>query len=134
MRFFERIVRPLITIKLDKTLKMPIYEQLIAGIKNLIMTGKLHAHQQIISVRAMAKELGINPNTVQKAYALLKQDDLLYSVAGKGDFITESAVHLKDFKKDEIKELFYTATKQAQNAGMWIDEIFTIIDEAYSSN
>lgn len=45
-------------------------------------------HQQLPSVRAMAQQLGINPNTVQKAYAALEMNGVLYTVAGRGAFIS----------------------------------------------
>ncbi|MGI6153674.1 MAG: GntR family transcriptional regulator [Christensenellaceae bacterium] len=119
-------------IKLDPASKKPIYEQIVDGVKTLVMTSKLHAHEQVTSVRKLAKELGINPNTVQKAYALLEKEGLLYSVAGKGDFVADNVAKIKDLKKAQIKEMFEAATIEARDAGMWIDEIFTLIDDAYS--
>ena len=120
-------------IKLDPSSKKPIYEQIVQGFKSLVMMGKLHAHEQIPSVRSLAKQLGINPNTVQKAYAILKSEGFLYSVAGKGDFVADNASRIKEMKKAEIRELFVKATREARDSGMWTDEIFAIVDEAYSS-
>ncbi len=121
-------------ITLDTASKKPIYIQIVQGMKSLVMMGKLHPHQQIPSVRKMAKELGVNPNTIQKSYALLEKEGIVYSVAGKGDFVADNAMRLKEMKKAEIRELFITATRQARESGLWIDEIFSIVDEAYSSN
>lgn len=102
--------------------------------KTLVMTGKLLPHEQVPSVRKTAKELGINPNTVQKSYAILERDGILYSVVGKGDFVADNAARIKEMKKQEIREMFIRVTREARDSGLWIDEIFTIVDEAYSAN
>ncbi|MEA5004115.1 MAG: GntR family transcriptional regulator [Christensenella sp.] len=121
-------------IRLDKTSKQAIYEQIVQGFKALIMTGKVRPHEQLPSVRKLAKQLGVNPNTVQKSYAILAKEGFLYSVAGKGDFAADNAAQIKDMRKSEIREMFIKATKEARDSGLWIDEIFAIVDEAYSSN
>lgn len=121
-------------IALDPASKKPIYAQIVQGLKSLVMTGKLRPHEQIQSVRRTAKELGINPNTVQKAYALLEKEGILYSVAGKGDFVADNAARIKEMRKQEIHDLFVRATREARDSGLWIDEIFAIVDEAYSGS
>ena len=121
-------------IQLDHSLKQPIYRQIVDGLKSLVMMGKLHPHEQIPSVRKMARERGVNPNTIQKSYALLEKEGILYSVAGKGDFVADNAMRIKEMRKEEIREMFVKATREARQSGLWIDEIFTIVDEAYSSN
>lgn len=121
-------------IQLDHLSKQPIYRQIVDGLKSLVMMGKLHPHEQIPSVRKMARELGVNPNTIQKSYALLEKEGILYSVAGKGDFVADNAMRIKEMRKEEIREMFVKATREARQSGLWIDEIFTIVDEAYSSN
>ncbi len=120
-------------IKLDENSAEPIYMQIVNGVKTLVMTAKMHPHEQVVSVRALARELHINPNTVQKAYALLKKEGILYSKAGLGDYVADNAAAIKEMKKQQIIEMFTEATKEARAAGMWIDEIFTIVDEVYSS-
>lgn len=121
-------------VKLDPTSKKPIYEQIVQEIKSLVMTGKLLPHEQVLSVRKAARELGINPNTVQKAYAILEREGILYSVTGKGDFVADNAARIKEMKKQEIRDMFIQVTREARDSGLWIDEIFTIVDEAYSTN
>lgn len=121
-------------LTLDPLSKKPIYEQIVQGMKSLVMTGKLRPHEQVQSVRKTAKELNINPNTVQKAYALLEKEGILYSVAGKGDFVADNASRIKEMKKQEIHDMFVKATREARDSGLWIDEIFAIVDEAYSGN
>lgn len=67
--------------------RIPIYEQLYNKIIELIMKGQLKEEDQIPSVRALAKELGVNPNTVQKAYQELERNGIIFSVTGRGNFI-----------------------------------------------
>ena len=54
--------------------------------------------------------------------------DSLYSVAGKGDFVADNAMRIKEMRKEEIREMFVKATREARQSGLWIDEIFTIVD------
>ena len=64
----------------------PIYEQVRDGLRRLIITGAIPAGDKLPSVRAMAGQLAINPNTIQRAYESLEQEGSAYSVAGKGSF------------------------------------------------
>lgn len=51
---------------------------------------------------------------------------------GKGDFVADNAAKIKEMKRGEIERMFEVATREARDSGMWIDEIFTLVDEAYS--
>ena len=64
----------------------PIYEQVRDGLRRLIITGALQAGDKLPSVRAMAGQLAINPNTIQRAYEALEAEGYVYSVPGKGSF------------------------------------------------
>lgn len=64
----------------------PIYEQIRDGLRKLIVTGALSADEKLPSVRALAAQLAINPNTIQRAYDALESEGYLYSVPGKGSF------------------------------------------------
>ena len=64
----------------------PIYEQIKNGLKRLIVTGALKEGDKLPSVRSLATELAINPNTIQKAYNELENEGYIYSVPGKGSF------------------------------------------------
>ena len=69
----------------------PIYEQFKDGLRKLIVTGALGPDEKLPSVRAMATQLSINPNTIQRAYNELEGEGYIYSVPGKGSFATGSA-------------------------------------------
>ena len=64
----------------------PIYEQIKDGLRKLIVTGAMLPDEKLPSVRALAQQLSINPNTIQRAYADLEGEGYIYSVPGKGSF------------------------------------------------
>ena len=68
---------------------VPIYEQLIQNVTRLVEAGVLKPHDRLPSVRALAAELGVNPNTVAKAYQELERTGIIYSVPGRGSFIAK---------------------------------------------
>lgn len=82
--------------------RQPIYEQLTDGITKLVLSGALEPGEALPSVRELATELAINPNTVQKAFTELDRNGVSYSVNGKGRFVTEDVELLKRKQIDEI--------------------------------
>lgn len=72
---------------IDSRSRMAIYEQLVQNIIGLIARGVLQPDDQLPSVRNLARDLGINPNTVQKAYQELEAKGMIYQAAGRGSFI-----------------------------------------------
>ena len=101
----------------------PIYEQVTAKFKDLILKGGLEADSQMPSVRSLAMELAINPNTIQKAYAQLERDGYIYTVKGRGNFVanTES---LLECKKEELKNKIIELIREANELGITKEEIF----------
>ena len=69
---------------IDLQSRIPIYEQLYKKIVELIMKKELNSNDKLPSVRELAKELGVNPNTVSKAFQMLERDKIIYSLAGRG--------------------------------------------------
>ena len=67
----------------------PIYEQIRDGLRKLIVTGAIGADEKLPSVRALATQLAINPNTIQRAYNELEAEGYIYSIPGKGSFAHE---------------------------------------------
>jgi GntR family transcriptional regulator len=84
--------------ELDMRSRKPIYEQLVDKLKELIINDILKTDDQLPSVRTLAQELTINPNTIQKAYRELEVQGFIYSVKGKGSFVNPI-----DIKKDTEK-------------------------------
>jgi len=69
--------------------RTPLYEQVYKKIVELVMKKTLKPQEQLPSVRTLAKELGVNPNTISKAYLQLENDKIIYSLAGRGSFVSE---------------------------------------------
>lgn len=69
----------------------PIYEQIRDGLRKLIVTGALGSDDKLPSVRALATQLAINPNTIQRAYTELESEGYIYTVPGKGSFAAGNA-------------------------------------------
>ncbi len=115
-------------ILLDYKSRQPIYEQLYNSFAKMAALHVMHGGEQLPSVRALAQSLGINPNTVQKAYQLLERDGIIYSIPGKGSFIGETT-RLERERLEAAEELKNTVVK-AQNVSLTPDEIRGIVEEA----
>lgn len=108
-----------VMIVIDSQSRQPIYEQIVERVESLIAADVMKSGDQLPSVRALAVELSINPNTIQKAYAILEEHGAIYPVKGKGNFVSE-----KDKVTDRMKGQCFWRLKetveQAKNLG--IDE------------
>ena len=94
---------------IDVKSRMPIYEQITENVKRLIMQGVLLPEEKLPSVRSLAQELTINPNTIQKAYRELEREGYVISRPGKGSFVndmteTMNRQHIKTLT-DEVERL-----------------------------
>lgn len=121
-------------IQIDKKSELPIYEQVAQSIISQVIKGLLQPGDRIPSVRVLARQLSVNPNTVQKSYANLLQEGILYSQKGRGDFVSDHANALQVLKKKELLGRLTVLTKEAKQAGLWIDELLSTVDAAYSEN
>lgn len=72
----------------------PLYEQLLENIEEAIINQVFLKDEQLPSVRALAQDLAINPNTIQKAYGILEERGIIYSRPGRGSFVAISAEEL----------------------------------------
>ena len=98
--------------QIDLKNRKPIYAQVIDNYKRLIITGVLSPDEKVPSVRDLAKQLTINPNTVQKAYRELESQGYFYTVSGQGNFIAmpnkqSEIIALYDRLQDHTEELLY---------------------------
>ncbi len=114
-------------ILIDYKDRRPIYEQVVERFEELIIKGVLDPQSQIPSVRSLAMELSINPNTIQRAYTELERKGLIYSVKGKGSFVADND-HLIDVRKDEILDSLLALVKEAKDMGITKEEIIDKIN------
>ena len=88
-------------IILDYKDRRPIYEQIIEKLEELMLIGVLKENDPMPSVRSLATDLAINPNTIQRAYAELERRGCIYVIKGKGSFVAENST-MKENKKKEL--------------------------------
>lgn len=115
-------------IILDYKDTRPIYEQVVEKFKLLILKNILQKDEQIPSVRSLAVELSINPNTIQKAYAELERQGYIYTIKGKGNFVSDSSM-LLDERKEELKKRIIILFKEGQELGMTKNDFITCLQE-----
>lgn len=116
-------------IKLDMQSRKPIYEQLKEQILRLTMLGILSEDEKLPSVRSLARDVGINPNTVQKAYQELERDGIIYTIGGKGSFVASDQSSRQQRKKEALDRLAVVA-KQAYDCGCEEAEILKQVEES----
>ncbi|HCF82795.1 MAG TPA: GntR family transcriptional regulator [Ruminococcaceae bacterium] len=108
--------------------KRPIYEQLYNGIARLVSAGELSADEKLPAVREVAKQFGINPNTVQKAYAQLEQRGLIYSIPAKGSYVAQHDITVEIIRGQLISAVEKTL-RSAFSAGIEKSEIIGLIEK-----
>lgn len=90
-------------INIDYQSRIPIYEQIVSGVEKLVTLDILGPNEQIPSIRDLACTLGVNPNTIKKAYDILESKGIIISKSTKGSFIS---MDVGKAKKDKIDSLF----------------------------
>lgn len=111
--------------------RRPIYEQIVDYYRQLILTGALESGEALPSVRKMAADLSINPNTIQKAYLILEKTGYIYAVRGRGNFVADISKIAEDQKETYRKQL-EEAASLAADMGVSKEESMQILDRVYS--
>ena len=109
-------------IPIDLMDARPIYEQVTERFKMLILRGIIKADEKMPSVRNLAVELSINPNTIQRAYTELEKQGYIYTVKGKGNFAVDAAKLLPVYKEELLTRL-KEICEQAEEIGITREEI-----------
>ncbi|MED3563186.1 GntR family transcriptional regulator [Bacillus xiapuensis] len=115
--------------ELDIRSRKPIYEQLVDKMKELIMNEVVKPDEQLPSVRSLATELSINPNTIQKAYRELETQGFIYSVKGKGSFVSPNNQVKDNEKIAEVKKELEKLIIEALYLGIQAREIIELIKD-----
>lgn len=106
----------------------PIYEQIRDGLRKLIVTGALGADEKLPSVRALAAQLAINPNTIQRAYESLEAEGYVYSIPGKGSFAAPRT-GVDEERRDRLLGQFDSLTAELLYLGVTRDRLIARIRE-----
>ncbi len=115
-------------IVIDYQDRRPIYEQIVEKFQLLILNGILEADEQMPSVRKLAIDLSINPNTIQKAYTMLEQQGYIYPVKGRGAFVA-SRENLLQQKKEVYWKEYYHLIRKGREIGIEKEEFLDKILE-----
>ena len=104
----------------------PIYEQIQSELRRLMLTGALPPGSRLPSVRELAGQLAINPNTIQRAYRELESDGYILSVAGKGSFVAQ-VDKLAEQQKKQAVEAFRAAVQRLRALGLSGEELAALL-------
>lgn len=113
-------------IQIDNNSSKALYEQIYEEVTRLILSKALKPDEKLPSVREMAAMVKINPNTIQRAYRSLEEDNYIYTVKGKGNFVKSSEelrdTHIK-IAEDKLKETI----KSLRNLGLNDNSIVELV-------
>lgn len=115
---------------LDVRSRKPIYEQLIEKIKESIIIQALKPDEKLPSVRALSQDLTVNPNTIQKAYRELERQGYLYSVQGKGNFVSPFEIMPNEEKLIEVKSQLLKLLSEAIYLGLTQKSLLELYEQA----
>lgn len=116
--------------ELDLRSRDPIYQQLVDKFKSLIIKNVITSDEQLPSVRTLAQQLTVNPNTIQKAYRELETQGYIYSVTGKGSFVSPVVEQNNDEAIDELKTEIKKLLLEIVFLGIEEDELIKLVKQA----
>lgn len=122
-------------IIISNSSKEPIYEQITAQIKKQILTGDLQEGQALPSMRQLAKDLQISVITTKRAYEELEKNGFIYSIVGKGSFVSEQNTEMiKERKLKVIEEKLLEAIQNSRDMGIGLAELKEMLTLLYSED
>ena len=117
-------------IIIDYNDKRPIYEQVADKMQNLIINGALEPDSKLHSVRSLAVELSINPNTIQRAYSELERNGFIYSVKGRGNFVRADE-NLKQKHQEKLLKELKQQVSVCKEQGISREQVRECVEEIY---
>lgn len=118
-------------ITIDYKSRLPVYEQIKNQIMTLIQIGILKSNQQLPSIRSLSSETGVNVNTVKRAIQELEEMGVIYSVPGRGSYVSEDAFSNTRIKEKAIEEIRHTIIS-AVPKGITKEDVLKIIDKIFT--
>ncbi len=119
--------------QLDLKSRKALYEQIIEKFKQLIIKDILKGDEQLPSVRDLAKELTINPNTIQKAYRELERQGYIYTVKGRGNFVSPGIEKVDDDRMNKLKLEIQKKLSELIYLGLEKEELIELIETTYQT-
>lgn len=114
--------------------KRSIYSQIIERIRTRIVTGQYPPGGKLPSVRDLAEEAGVNPNTMQRALSELERTGVIYSQRTSGRFVTEDENMIRTMKEESAKEAVAEFLEKIRDLGIEKDTILNLIEEQYGGD
>lgn len=114
--------------------RKPLGDQLTDNIKELILTEELKPDDKLPSVRSLARELGINPNTIQKAYSELERCGIIMTLPGRGSIVLADKSSLRGEKTEQLAKSLLALAKEAKAAGISEDEFVSSARKVWCGN
>ena len=118
-------------ISVDFRSRTPIFEQIVASVENLVLRGIMKPDEQLPSVRALSAELGINPNTIQKAYSELERRGIIYSAATRGSFVNSDTAALREKNKEQLLAKLEESIRDAKTKSVTKEEILSLAEKIW---
>ena len=106
---------------------LPIYAQLMDTLKRRIVTGRYLPGEKLPSVRELAAEAGINPNTVQRAFSELEREGLIYTQRATGKYVTENANEIKSARQALAKTQVAEFLSNMQSLGYSVGDVIVLL-------
>lgn len=111
--------------------KQPLYEQLVEQLRRQIILGGMEAGAAMPSVRQLATELGINPNTIQKAYRRMEEEGMILSIPGKGSFVSDDLAEMLTKQREDQRSKAKQMLQSCREMGLTKEEITQMVEEIY---
>lgn len=119
-------------IIISNSSKQPIYEQIHEQMKTSILSNELKAGQPLPSMRQLAKDLNVSLITTKRAYEELEKNGFIYSIVGKGSFVSEqNSEMIKEAKMKGIEEQLLTAIRNSKDIGVSLTELKELLTILY---
>jgi GntR family transcriptional regulator len=109
----------------------PVYKQLYENVLRMVSLGVLNANDKLPPVRTLATDLGINPNTVAKAYSMLERDGYIYSSVGRGSFVSDKLSN-GEAEKLQCKKQLGAVLKDAIHCGVPKEDVIAMVENVYN--
>lgn len=116
---------------IDSMSRQPVYEQIVDQVEQMILSGLMRPGEQLPSVRSLSLELSINPNTIQKAYAELDGRGIIYTLPGRGGFVSQNAPELLAEARRSRLGTVRVLARELALAGVPEDEVLACVRSAY---
>lgn len=119
---------------MDFKTELPIYLQVMTHIKRDIITGVIHPGEKLPSVRDLALQYTINPNTASRVYRELEAENICFTRRGMGTFVTEDTERINRMKRETAQELIQQFMEGMAHLGFTCDETMNLIEKSLTKD